>query len=573
MNVVEQVIALWARLYPVRSYTSGLSTELTHPGAETPEFVQSAFAEIDALEDKLQGITDPDQRFTAQRLLVSFRTSLRFPQPSQGIHTCGDGAFYILLKGDQQAPWVATYLESVSEVIAFETRRWKDEHFSLEIKKTCLNSADYLTACADSIRKQNLHGPTIQAACKRLRSQVGKYKALFRAPGLETQDVTALLALFATQDQAPHRTPGYPEVLADLYNLSSDASTVAPTIKKRAQQWLAQDMVIVSQLTQEIAPQLGSPHDIGTQALWDAIGVRYAVPDVMPLAHQVATVCNEFAAVHLLDFSSSETVLLQETPSYMTPLITGGQDLAIDYLTDQPKSHLYLTPEKNTSLLTMLNILVHEFSHGFNFVSSARYAPPLLNLDTPLQVAMTEGMALYREFEYYQAAADLLDQPDRDSVEEAYLNLYGATTEEQTLAIQCARLETYLWRIARYLRAIFDVDVHMGEKTYMQFLDWANSTTGLSREFIHGECFSFLSKPGYAPCYAIPGRVFEDAQQFGLRHAVSSMAFNTDASKMGFYPWSLGEGKLWELARNRSVVKLYQTRVGCCDSPATKRYQ
>ena len=70
-----------------------------------------------------------------------------------------------------------------------------------------------------------------------------------------------------------------------------------------------------------------------------------------------------------------------------------------------------------------------------------------------------------------------------------------------------AQLETYIWRVIRYIRALCDVRVNGGQQTYTDFISWAADSTGLSEETLHGECFTFLASPGYAPCYAIGGAV------------------------------------------------------------------
>jgi hypothetical protein len=187
----------------------------------------------------------------------------------------------------------------------------------------------------------------------------------------------------------------------------------------------------------------------------------------------------------------------------------------------------------------MINILVHEASHGFNFVMSARKASALFNLNTSLEVPMTEGQAYYREYQYYAGAAALLGKTGLTSAEEAYLKLYGSNKEEQALAILCAELETYIWRVIRYVRALCDVRVNGGKQTYTDFITWASELTGLSEETLHGECFTFLASPGYAPCYAIGGAIYGNSSTAGYRNGVTEIDFNTKTSSMGFHTWSI----------------------------------
>src|SRR5262249_54466795 len=143
--------------------------------------------------------------------------------------------------------------------------------------------------------------------------------------------------------------------------------------------------------------------------------------------------CNDYGAQYVIAHDAADRVEFTATPSYLVNLVTGGEDFAVNYLNPSTAySQLYLTAAKNTSLLTMINILVHEASHGFNFVLSAKHAgSPLLNLNTALEVPMTEGMAFYREFQYWAAAQQLLGRSGLNQVQQAYLSLYGETPKDQ----------------------------------------------------------------------------------------------------------------------------------------------
>ncbi|MFF5565232.1 hypothetical protein ACFY7Z_10830 [Streptomyces sp. NPDC012623] len=297
-------------------------------------------------------------------------------------------------------------------------------------------------------------------------------------------------------------------------------------------------MPVVEELAAELAVLLRIPHDSTVGEVWEAAGTKWAVPAdrFTETYERVAKACNDYARNHLVEVPADDTLLLDATPAYMTSVITGGQDIAVDYLTNSPRACLYITQGKATSLLTLINILVHEYSHGINFVLSAeRAASPLLNLAGPMQVPLTEGQAFWREWEYWHAAADLFGRKDLDASQQAYLKLYGATPAAQAQAIRAAQFETYIWRVVRHLRAMCDVQVNMGWRTVVDFLDWAAERTGLSKEFLFGECFTFLAQPGYAPAYGIDGMRYGELQR---KSAKTQHDFNTTASGMGFYPWT-----------------------------------
>lgn len=161
-----------------------------------------------------------------------------------------------------------------------------------------------------------------------------------------------------------------------------------------------------------------------------------------------------------------------------------------------------------------------------------------------MQVPLTEGQAFWREWDYWQAAEGLLKKPVLDDTEKNYLLLYGNTTAEQAQAVLATHFETYVWRVVRHVRTMFDVQVNTGRCTVVDFLDRVSKQTGLSEEFLFGECFTFLAQPGYAPAYAIDGIAYGRLQQDAVARGESVMAFNTRASALGFYPWTTCVEKL-----------------------------
>jgi hypothetical protein len=142
-----------------------------------------------------------------------------------------------------------------------------------------------------------------------------------------------------------------------------------------------------------------------------------------------------------------------------------------------------------------------------------------------------------KQYQYWAAAQNLLYKDELDDIESAYLALYGDDRKSQVEGVLCAQLETYIWRVIRYIRALCDTKVNGGEMTYTDFIEWAAEKTGLSAATLHGECFTFLASPGYAPCYAMGGATYAMIQKEGLMNKVTEISFNTFCSRQGFYAW------------------------------------
>lgn len=552
--LIDRIVQTWITINPVAGYTSGAATELTDLLFETEERVMQLQQEIASIASLLGDLTDPMLRATAEAVLKALATQLELARPSGagpsgtgagGVYAAADGVFYITLKRDHDKPWVAQYLELANEMVEFETVRWRAGCYTVEERKECLDTVTYFRGTLDAIDAAN---SSLGPATDKIRASLEAYQELFYSAELASDDFEVLWKAFEEGDRAmgPIKAKGYPGTLDDYYTLGMTLEQVEDAAKA----WMQIDMPVTTDLALRMGAILGLAENASLQEVWDAMSAKYSKDFSVELMEKVLKACNDYGQKHILHFTKQDVVKFEATPPYLVNLVTGGEDFAVDYLTDKPFSQLYLTASKNSSLLTMINILVHEASHGYNFVMSARQAPsPLLNLNTSLEVPMTEGQAFYREYQYYAAAAALLDKQALDPEELAYLQLYGDSKEEQRTAVLGAQLETYIWRVVRYIRALCDVRVNGGKQTYTEFLRWASEATGLSTKTLHGECFTFLASPGYAPCYAIGGAFYGDLSTQGYKHGVDEAAFNTKASAMGFRSWPEDIRQMTAIAR------------------------
>ncbi|HEX6291705.1 MAG TPA: hypothetical protein VFZ66_21145 [Herpetosiphonaceae bacterium] len=548
-DVITEIVQLWSDLNPAASYTSGYSSTLTKLFMQTAENAEAMRGRIKDLREQLGSIEDENLRLTADAVLTSLKTQLDMSRPSGagpsgtgmgGVWAAADGIFYIVLKKDYDADFIPTYLDSVKEMVEFETRRWWGQDFTILVRKECLDTAAYMQGTLASLKQVR---PAAEAQINAILEALKPYQALFFVEGLDSDDFNTYWPIFQQWDASagPSQTPGYPECLRNYYQLTETADEIAIM----AQSWLDLDLPVTTDITQRIALLPFVNGEGSLQTIWDKVTQHYSV-DFSQWMDKVVSACNDFGALYIIAHTKDDEVDFDATPDYLVNLVTGGEDFAVNYL--DPKtaySQLYLTEAKNTSLLTMINILVHEASHGFNFVLSAKNAgSPLLNLNTALEVPMTEGMAYYREYQYWAAAQNLVGQPNLNAAQAAYLALYGDTPAEQAQGVLCAQLETYIWRIIRYIRALCDVQVNGGHMTYTSFIEWAAHVTGLSMETLHGECFTFMAAPGYAPCYALGGASYATLQKKGIPNGVSEIDFNTYASRQGFYAWPLAKKML-----------------------------
>lgn len=556
-NLIDRIISLWAEVNPVAGYTSGRTAELTELFLQTTERLETARTALAELEGDLALIADIDLRDTAAAVLASLETQFALARPSGagpsgtgmgGVYAAADGVFYIVLKGDASKEFVTVYLDAVLETVDFETRRWWGNDYSVMVRRECLDTAAYLQGALDSLSGLR---PDLKDKIQAIRNAAQTYVDLFVVPNLDAPDFATYWLVFKAWEALRPVAPanGYPQCLNGYYQLTETAEAIETV----AQGWLDLDIAVTIDIAQRVGDALGLKGTRSLQEVWDAVSALYAVNFDDATIAKVVKACNDFGAEKIIAFTSADRVDFAPTPSYLVSLVTGGEDFADNYLNPATAySQLYLTAAKNTSMLTMINILVHEASHGFNFVLSAKNAiSPLLNLNTSLQVPTTEGMAFYREYQYWAAAQDLVGRSNLTDKEKAYLDLYVVASQPAMVGVLCAQLETYIWRVVRYIRALCDTRVNGGKLKYTDFIEWAAATTGLSEETLHGECFTFMASPGYAPCYAVGGATYAKIQKGGIMRGVSEIDFNTAVSAQGFFAWPVAVAKMSALVAPR----------------------
>ncbi|MFN0111139.1 MAG: hypothetical protein ACKVZH_19940 [Blastocatellia bacterium] len=536
-KLINELIELWADAYPVGGYSGGLEAWLGKLWTPTADAIKSLNHRIHLTQPKLKLIASPDLRGSAIKLLNSILTDFAYPLPDRQVSNCAQGVMYILLKSDWRSELTVQFLKQTKKIVAFETEKWAGQSFSIERRKLCLETASELSALLVNLQKQN---PTLATLVDAVNSQLVGYKKLFDAPGLETEDFDKLFAIFECETTGPTITPGYDSMLKDLYDLLDSPET----IHKKNLAWLKEEMPLVRQTAQKVAEHLRLTTDSKVQVVYSAMSKHYAFgKNVLSKAATMMKAANDYVAEFIQQIIGG--VRLEEAPADISSMITGGATIPLNFFTDKPNEVVYLNPGKNASKMTTLNVLCHEYTHAWQAGMAARNRrSPLLRVQSTLIVPIAESMAFYREWECYAAAAKLLGSSRLTPVEQAYLNIFGSTRAQQQHGVTAFELETRIWRVIRFLRAIFDVTVNRGKQSYVDFIIWASAETQLSKEFIHSQCFSFLAMPGYAPAYAICGQQYRDLQLADCKQGVPQKLFNTLVCKMGYYPWTISVSKI-----------------------------
>lgn len=541
--LTDELIDIWAEYDPVDGYAGGLEHCRGALFVPEREAVDKLRARVESARHRLDAINDADLRQVAGKILNCIVTDVRFPGAAEQVTNCAEGLFCILMKGDHGEGFVADFLRNVGRMLAFETRRLEGRALGLETRMSCLNGAAFLQETLASLEKAN---PGLSPEAGSVRSRLEDFKSLCAAPGIGAGDFEEVFALLKEKSAGPAETEGYSETFRDLY----DYGMRPRELRRKAAGLLAEELKLAGPLAARVAEQLGLPADTRLGNVYEAVSARYnAGDDIIGKARQVMATVNAFTAAHIQTISPASFILPEPAPPQLANLITSGSAIVLNRLGARTDRRIHIETARNNSLLTMLNVLVHEGAHAYHVPDGCESDPsPLLKLTTYLTNPLAEGMAFHRELEFYECAQGLLGKRRLTLVEEEFMSLFGDSHAARERAVRAFGLETRIWRIARFVRAVFDVDVNLGDKDYPGFIDWAQEQTTLSKEFLHQQCISFIGLPGFAPSYAMGGTRYGEIQAGMRARGVSRKTFNTRACCAGFWPLSMFEKKMSEAA-------------------------
>jgi hypothetical protein len=368
---------------------------------------------------------------------------------------------------------------------------------------------------------------------------VADFRSLFSFPVRQPNTFEELFAFFEANAAGASENRLYSQILDHVFDYGASAQD----IHTQSQQMLVEELT----LAREVASRLALPVGVGANAslgeTYEALSKRYAINGaVVAEAQKIMAALNNYIDGYIQDLGLQPNILPEATPPFLKPLVTSGATIALNYIQEKPLVRIYVTEEKNTSWLTLLNVLVHEAAHAYHpsILSASPTLPLLMKLKSWLAIPLMEAVAFHREMELFEAAKEESGLSGGLSrIQQELLELFDTPKFPLRDDIVAFEFETRVWRIIRALRSLCDVEVNTGKRTYVDFIKWAGVYTGFSREFIHDECFTFLASPGYTPSYSFCGSQYERLQVQARQRGVSTLDFNTEANRMGLLPWTM----------------------------------
>lgn len=539
MNVDKEIFELWKELNPVDAFCSGLKEFAGRMWIPTDKNVNTALKKINALLAK--PLDD-----TARKFLTSMKTDLLFDElPGPPSEVLGTLYNYMLVEGINEKH-MKSLLQGCLELLDAEKYLLK-KTWPSELRVMTVQECDGAIDILKEINK-NIKNAQTKALIKKLESQLLVWKKHCKIT-LKKGDFSEVFPLLEKSQALPlQRKKLYPAILKDIYDYVESAEE----IESKALSWLHEELPVFKQLAKEIAHRENCRQDI--ESIDKALQKKFSVKkeNLLTTIKKFRKLLQRIAEKEWVKITPKYDVRIIETPNYLVPFIPTAAMNSFASLTKNPFCVFFATTDAKGSpsncLPDLLQTVIHEeYGHCVNFENSFTNFVEKLRiievLESALSTPTTEGISFHRELESlnYFKSLESKEKPsktEKEFIEE--IKKLGSFDDFVFAFAFCV----YKWRILRFLRAVSDSRINTGKQSFVDFINWAHQTTGISKKLIYDQTFFFQENPGYAPCYSIFGMRLKDIQKKALEKGVSRLDFNTFVISVGFPARTIVEKKL-----------------------------
>lgn len=260
--------------------------------------------------------------------------------------------------------------------------------------------------------------------------------------------------------------------------------------------------------------------------------VRTPAEDALTVAQRmVARALPALERVHGGLLSAERALVPAPTPAAAEALGTEGEAFAADVLGQSPVVRCWVTPAKCGSVYSLANVVFHELLHAWHMHRGATTAQlaPLQRIVTPWAGFLVEGLAMRRERELFEL---FRDAESADPVRQ----LFAEVAVPYHIAVAEFDVDTRYWWVIRLVRGLFELEVQAGRVTYHDFVRSTAARTGLSEARVHGACFPFFERPGWALTYSLGRMLVDDLAGEAAAAGVPDAEFGVRVLSMGMLP-------------------------------------
>lgn len=540
----KAVFDLWKEVTPSGAFIAGLSEYAGQMLAPDAVHLDNLIRKIDAADAKA------DAR-SQHRLLASLKAQLNLALIGEA-HMVPDMAieafFAHLIKEGIVSSHLASLANHATKALTEYASSMANKSSPTGIKILTSIRCAGVTEVAETIKKQS-RSKHLQSAINDLLSAVNEYSKIFGVSGFKNSGFNEIVEICSREGCKLGRSDYYADALVNLF----DYSETPAELEARGLTMLDRELSSFKREVEELASKLSV--ESKAEAVAHAISKKKALKPsrVVGYINGLKKHVSGLVKANIVRINPHYRTRVVETPTYLSGIFPSGGAMFMDFLTKKPFQIFLATTDPrrapDTSPAELLNLLVHEeYGHCLHSSNSALSygARPTLTemLQSPAGSAVSEGISFHREVEFLNYL-DEMEQRKPTRTEQAFIRFLARYGGEEAIFKEY-KFFTHLWRIVRFLRVIGDARINSDKQGLMDFIDWANRETGLSKSLIYHQVFPAHqgNGPGYASTYAIVGESLANIQQEALRSGKALLDFDTYASSLGFPPRSVFEEKL-----------------------------
>jgi hypothetical protein len=541
--VEATIFSLWKEASPIDAYTGGLEDfagKMLVPDA----------AHVVSIVRKIDDASSSAQTRSQKRFLASLKAdlSLGLEGEAQVVPDKAISGFFTHIVKEGIVP---------NHLISFADHATRAlTAYAASVSKQCPTGIRILTSIrcdgvievAKTIKKQT-RSKRLQSRLDGLVQAVNDYSKRFGVAVFKNSGFDEIVEICTKEGCDLGRSSYYADSLVNLYDYSESPAE----LEAKGQAMLDRELPSFKHEVEDFASKLGV--EASGEAVAHAISNKKALKAsrVVGYIKGLRQHVSKLVEANVVKINPRYRTKVVETPTYLSGVFPSGGAWFLDFLTNKPFQVFLATTDPRrapeTSPAELLNLLVHEeYGHCVHSSNSAFCfgAKPTLTdmLQSQAGSAVSEGISFQREMEFLNYLAEM-KQRKATNTERAFVKLlarYGRAEE----IFEEYKFFTHLWRIVRFLRVIGDARINSGKQDLMEFIDWANRETGLSKSLVYHQVFPAHqgNGPGYASAYAILGESIANIQREAVGNGKDLLDFNTYACSLGFPPRSVFEDKL-----------------------------
>jgi len=548
--VEATIFDLWKEVSPSDAFTAGLNDF-------AGKMLVPDVAHVENLARKIDDTSSRAETRSQQRFLASLKAYMRLGLlgEAQIVPDMAIGVFFAHLVKEGIVPnHTASLAEHAAKALTVYAAGKANRQCPAGIKILTSIRCAGLIEVAETIGKQT-RSKNVKSALGGLVEAANDYSRIFGISGFKNSGFDEVVDICSQEGCQLGRKDYYADALVNLFDYSESPSE----LEAKGQAMLDRELAGFKHEVEELAPKLDV--DTNAEAVAHAISKKKALKPSRVIAYikglkqHVSKLVNS----NVVRINPRYRTKVVETPTYLSGIFPSGGAMFLDFLTKRPFQIFLATTDPRrtpeTSPAELLNLLVHEeyghCVHSSNSAISFGAKPTLTEmLQSQAGSAVSEGMSFHREIEFLDYLNEMKERsptgPERSFVK--FLAKFGGAEE----VFEEYAFFTHLWRIVRFLRVIGDARINSDKQTLMDFIEWANKETGMSKSLVYHQVFPAHqgNGPGYASTYAVIGESIANMQQEALKNGKRLLDFNTYASSLGFPPRSVFEEKLRTHARS-----------------------